>query len=132
MVFASATVMDPHFVDRVVFPGVGFTLDGFWPGFSSVDCCRLLDAPSRSSDVVRASSLWLVLRIQTLFLLLTGTMVLHVLKFDGVSDLLGMSERDLMVSFVYLYFFLPVLSVVDASVPGRFLHGTQDPELCAS
>ena len=59
-------------------------------------------------------------------------MVLHVLKFDGVSDLLGMSERDLTVSFVYLCFCWPVLSLVDASVPGRFLHGAQDPELCAS
>ena len=56
--------------------------------------------------------------------------MLHVLKFDGVSDLLGMSERDPMVSFVYLYFYWPVLSLEGASVLGQFLHGTQ--LLCVS
>ena len=116
MVFAWATVMDSRF-EYVVLDSLGCVhRDGFWPGFSSVDCCRLLDAPSRSPDVVRASSLWLVLRIQTLFLVLTGTMVLHVLKLDGVSDLLGMSERDLMVSFVYLYFCWPMWSLLVAHV----------------
>ena len=100
--------------------------------FSPVGCCRLLDALSRSPDLDRASTMWLVLRIQTLFLVLTGTMVLHVLKLGGVSDLLSMSERDLMVSFVCLYFCWPVWSLVVAHVLDRFLHGTQDPELCAS
>ena len=104
--------------------------DGFLPGFSSVDCC--LDAPSRSSDVVRASSLWLVLRIQTTFLELTETTMLHVLKLDGVSALRGMFERDVMVSLVYLYFYWLVWEPLVALVLERFLHGTQDPELCAS
>ena len=106
--------------------------DGFLPSFSSVDCCRLLDAPSRSSDVVRASSLWLVLRIQTIFLVLTETTMLHVLKLDGVSAPLGMFERDLMMSLVYLYFYSLVWEPLVALVLERFLHGTQGPELCAS
>ena len=58
--------------------------------------------------------------------------MLHDLKLDGVSALLAMSERDLRVSVVYFYFFRPSLSLVDASVSESFLHGTQDPELCAS
>ena len=66
-------------------PGGCVHRDGFLPGFSSVDCCRLLDAPFRSPDAVRASSLWLVLRSQTSFLVLTGTMMLHVLTLGGVS-----------------------------------------------
>ena len=101
-------------------------------GVSPLGCDRVLDAPSRSPDVVRASSLWLVLRILTLFLVLTGTMVLDVLKLDGVFDLLGMSERDLMVSFGHLYFCWSVWSLVVAHALERSLHGTQDPELCAS
>ena len=63
--------------------------------------CALLPpprCPSRSPGVVRASSLWLVLRIQRLFLPLTETWVLHVLDVDGVSALLGMSGGDLFVT----------------------------------
>ena len=58
--------------------------------------------------------------------------MLHVPKVDGVSALLGMSERDLMVSLVYLYFYRLLLSLVDAFVTENVMHGTQDPELCAS
>ena len=63
--------------------------DGFWLGFFlpsllSAGCSFL------PPDVVRASSLWHVLRILTLFLALTGTMALHVLKL--CLPLLGMSD----------------------------------------
>ena len=112
-------------------PEGGVHRDGFLLGFSSVDCCRLLDAPSRSSDVVRASSLSLVLRIQAIFLVLTETAMLHVLKLDGVSAPLGMFERDLMVT-LYLCFYWLLWEPLVALVLERFLHGTQDPELCAS
>ena len=53
--------------------------------FSPVNCCCLLEAPFRSPDMFRASSLWLILRIETFFPVLTGTMVRHVLRLDGVS-----------------------------------------------
>ena len=104
----------------------GFQLGFFLPSLVSAGCSFL------PPDVVRASSLWHVLRILTLFLALTGTMALHVLKLDGVSASARHVWRDLMVSFVSLYFCWPLLRFEVASVPGRFLHGTQDPELCAS
>ena len=50
----------------------------------------------------------------------------------GMSALLGMSEWDVMVTVVCLYFYRLLLSLVDASVSESFLDGTQDPELCAS
>ena len=53
--------------------------------------------------------------------------MLHVPKLDGVLDLLGVSERDLMVTFVYLFFWWPVSSIVTALVSGRLLPGAQDP-----
>ena len=98
----------------------------FLPSLLSAGCSFL------PPDVVRASSLWHVLRILTLFLALTVTMALHALKLDGVSASARHVWRDLMVSFVCLYFCWPLLRFEVASVPGRFLHGTQDPELCAS
>ena len=45
---------------------------------------------------------------------LTGTMVLHVQKLDGVLDLFGVSVWYLMVTFVYLFFWWPVSSIVTA------------------
>ena len=87
-------------------PEGGVHRDGFLPGFSSVDCCRLLDAPSRSSNEVRASSLWLVLRIQTIFLVLTVTNLwtLHVLErlLHGTVCSARLVCEGIMVSLVYL------------------------------
>ena len=97
------------------------------PCVSPVNGYFLLDAPSRSPDAARASSLWLIIRIVTLFLALTETMVLHVPKLDGVLDLFGVSKWYLMVTFVYIFFWWPVSSIVTALVSGRFLHGAQDP-----
>ena len=54
-------------------------------------------------------------------------MVPHVQRLVGVLDLFGVSERDLLVSSVYLFFWWPASSIVTAFVSGRLLHGTQDP-----
>ena len=95
--------------------------DGFWLGFFLSSLLPSAGCSFLPPDVVRASSLWHVLRILTLFLTLTGTTALHVLKLDGVSASARHVWRDLMVSFVYLYFCWPLLRFEVASVPGRFL-----------
>ena len=55
-----------------------------------------------------------------------------MLKLDGVFAPLGMFDRDLMVSLVYLYFYWLVWKPLVALVLERLLHGMQDPELYAS
>ena len=94
--------------------------DGFWLGFFLPSLLPSAGCSFLPPDMVRASSLWHVLRILTLFLALTGTMALHVLKLDGVSASARHVWRDLMVSFICLYFCWPLLRFEVASVPGRF------------
>ena len=86
-------------------------------GRSGPPACALLPPtryPSRSLGVVRAFSLWFVLRIHKLFLKLTETLCFYVL-----------SGRDLFVTLGSFEFWWPAL--VSASV-GLF-HCAQDPEL---
>ena len=132
MVSAWATVMDSRFLSTSCWNPWGCEhRDGFWLGFFLPSLLPSAGCSFFPPDEVRASSLWHVLRILTLFLALTGTMALHALKLDGVSASARHVWRDLMVSFVCLSFCSPLLSFEVASVPGRFLHGTQDPEFCA-
>ena len=79
--------------------------DGFWLGFCFLPSLLSAGYSFLPPDVVRASSLWHVLRILTLFLALTGTMALHVLKLDGVTSVYG------------IFFSVAVFSVL---VLGRF------------
>ena len=85
--------------------------DGFWLGFCFLPSLLSAGCSFLPPDVVRASSLWHVLRILTLFLALTGTMALHVLKLDGVTSVYG------------IFFSVAVFSVL---VLGRF----SDLSLC--